>query len=405
MEEKFMKRIFAAVLVLLTLMSICSSVFPADPKTKISRWILVDGSKSFLVKPVALPKALYVKGSQTSGKLSINDLALEMNIEDAMPYADWFYKGKFISTLILYGVNTNDQPVLKITLLQSYISAFTTGKLFAGTLKDLTKASLSFRAMKLTTQKVNVSSPAPIKLSTPAGKLNIGKIYLDNTLLSDTRGISEIKGETGENSHISSGGGGSSAPEYSIAQFDVNYNSTGSLPDWLASIDTQKINASYANLSHKLKYELTSSSSGNKLIIYIEINITGQELIINESGYAFCNYYFQTTKISTGNNSDSAAVTKQKTTANSWSGKWDTTYGLMTLVQSESSITGNLGEQGEFDLKGTDSLGTLTGTWSEGTNEGSFQFIMAVDGKSFKGYMIDPALGSEEKYEWNGEKI
>lgn len=272
-----MKRFFAAILLILTLLSLCSSVFAAEPKTKITRWILSDGNKSFYVNPVALPEVLYVTSSQgTNTNLSLNDLSIEMNIEDAMPYADAFHKGKFISSLILYGVNTNDQPVLKITISQIFISAFTTGKLMTGPLKDLTKATISFRAAKLSTQKVNASSPAPIKLSTPAGKLNIGKIYLDNKLLTDTRGISEIKGITGDELHISSGGGAAML-EYSPAQFDINYNTTGSLPDWLSNIDTQKNTASYGNLSHKLKYELTSSSSSNKLTIYIELNITGQK--------------------------------------------------------------------------------------------------------------------------------
>lgn len=400
-----MKRILSVALVVFIFLSVCNGVFALDPNAKISRWFLSDGTKTFSVKPISLPK---VSNNTSAGgipsTLTISDLYVEMNMEDALPYLDSFNKGTPVQSIILYGVNTSDQAVLKITLTNNFISSFKTGKMLAGNLTDLTKAVVSFYIGKIVTQKVYGSSPAPIKLTSPLKKFNYGKIYLDNILLTDTLGISEIKAELNLSSHVSTGAG-SYGPDYSAASLELNYNSVSNLPDWMANFDTQRHPAATtASPYHKIRYELSSTISNDKLAIEIDVTISGQEIFLSSDYYTYCRFSFVPTKISQAG-SATTSVTRRILTTTNWAGKWDTSFGPMSLTQSGSNVTGTAGEQDEFTLKGTISLNKLTGTWSDGINDGSFQFTMSGDGKSFKGYMNDPSSGETAQYEWNGEKI
>ncbi len=74
----------------------------------------------------------------------------------------------------------------------------------------------------------------------------------------------------------------------------------------------------------------------------------------------------------------------------SWAGKWDTDWGLMTLSQSGSTVSGAYTHDTGI-IHATASGKTLTGRWGEAptykgpTDAGSISFTMSDDGRSFTG--------------------
>jgi hypothetical protein len=97
-----------------------------------------------------------------------------------------------------------------------------------------------------------------------------------------------------------------------------------------------------------------------------------------------------------------------------WTGKWDTSYGIMTLTQSGNSVSGPYTHEGGSITNGAVTGNTVHATWTETENlhadpafdTGSIWFTLAADGNSFTGswnYSSD-AEGSS-RGAWNGTRI
>lgn len=66
-----------------------------------------------------------------------------------------------------------------------------------------------------------------------------------------------------------------------------------------------------------------------------------------------------------------------------WTGRWDTSYGILVLTQNGNQVTGTYPDG---TLTGTVSGSVLTGTFVENNDyTGSFTFTMSADGRSFTG--------------------
>ncbi len=75
----------------------------------------------------------------------------------------------------------------------------------------------------------------------------------------------------------------------------------------------------------------------------------------------------------------------------SWTGEWDTTYGMMDMVQTGSSVSGSYDRRTDEPITGTItgtvSGNTLSGTWAENTGDhGPFTFTMQIGCNWWKGY-------------------
>lgn len=73
-----------------------------------------------------------------------------------------------------------------------------------------------------------------------------------------------------------------------------------------------------------------------------------------------------------------------------WTGKWDTEYGVMTITQEGTNVTGTYSRE-EGKIVGTVSGNVLSGTWSEiptylpPKDAGDIEFVMSEDGLKFEG--------------------
>lgn len=85
----------------------------------------------------------------------------------------------------------------------------------------------------------------------------------------------------------------------------------------------------------------------------------------------------------------------------SWTGVWDSLYGTMLLTQSGDKVTG-VYEADDFAIEGTVNGSTLTGTFQEFEDKGSFEFVLSPDG-TFQGERR--YQGSDESSEWTGSFI
>lgn len=83
-----------------------------------------------------------------------------------------------------------------------------------------------------------------------------------------------------------------------------------------------------------------------------------------------------------------------------WTGTWDTSYGVLTLTQNGNQVTGTYPDG---TLTGTVSANKLTGTFSEiNSYNGTFVFTMSSNGQSFTGTWH--YNGDSENSEWNGTR-
>jgi len=77
----------------------------------------------------------------------------------------------------------------------------------------------------------------------------------------------------------------------------------------------------------------------------------------------------------------------------SWTGSWKTTWTSqeanvnMALVQSGSSVIGTY-EYNGGKIVGTIQGDRLTGTWTEESSSGPFEFVITPDGKNFNGWYV-----------------
>lgn len=123
----------------------------------------------------------------------------------------------------------------------------------------------------------------------------------------------------------------------------------------------------------------------------------GHALIVDDSEITISGlkndipYYFKVTALySTGESAPSATVSLTPTTAvqTDYTGAWYTKYGTMIMTQTGNTVTGSYGGgigQISGTIQGTVSGKTLSGTFEEPGNHGDILFVMAADGKSYKG--------------------
>ncbi len=106
---------------------------------------------------------------------------------------------------------------------------------------------------------------------------------------------------------------------------------------------------------------------------------------------------FLTRYMETGQNRDGAPD------LNTFDGVWFTDFGEMHLTQQGNQVSGT------YDYDGGKLTGTVTDSvlrfqWTQAGGKGSGRFLLAADGKSFKGYWYrgaDPALADQV---WNGTR-
>jgi hypothetical protein len=98
-----------------------------------------------------------------------------------------------------------------------------------------------------------------------------------------------------------------------------------------------------------------------------------------------------------------SASTEESAQSNlaSWTGVWDSLYGTMLLTQNGSKVTG-VYETDDFAIEGTVNGATLTGTFQEYDDKGSFEFVLSPDG-TFSGERR--YQGDDETSEWSGSSI
>lgn len=87
----------------------------------------------------------------------------------------------------------------------------------------------------------------------------------------------------------------------------------------------------------------------------------------------------------------------------SWSGTWKTNFGPLVLTQRGNAVTGSYSHDGGR-LTGTAKEQTLTGTWEEPTDRGTFTFQLAPDGKSFSGSWKETSPSPNQAGSWNGTR-
>lgn len=94
----------------------------------------------------------------------------------------------------------------------------------------------------------------------------------------------------------------------------------------------------------------------------------------------------------------------------SWTGTWDTNYGLMKLEQSGTTVTGTYFRPVRWNgtIKGTVTGRTLTGFWNENApgfrDDQRIEFVMSENGASFEGRMTFPGTGWFPMGAWHGPR-
>jgi hypothetical protein len=92
-----------------------------------------------------------------------------------------------------------------------------------------------------------------------------------------------------------------------------------------------------------------------------------------------------------------------------FAGKWDTTYGIMTLTVNNNIVTGTY-EEGDGMISGTVRGNTLTAVWTElptrfpPDDAGDLAFTLSSDGSSFTGKWRYGSSG-EDWESWDGTRI
>ncbi len=87
--------------------------------------------------------------------------------------------------------------------------------------------------------------------------------------------------------------------------------------------------------------------------------------------------------------------------ADEFTGTWNTTFGVLTMNQKGSKVTGSYYE-GKASLEGVAEKNKLVFTYLEKGEKGEGEFNLAADGKSFVGkYRI---IGAKKWIEWKGSR-
>jgi hypothetical protein len=99
----------------------------------------------------------------------------------------------------------------------------------------------------------------------------------------------------------------------------------------------------------------------------------------------------------------SPTSTKRETACGDFSGTYTTEYGPLKLRRENNHVTGVYSMESPNDsrIDGTVSGNILTGRWKEASGTGTFRFVLAADGRSFKGSFRPDGHGSVSG-EWSG---
>lgn len=101
-------------------------------------------------------------------------------------------------------------------------------------------------------------------------------------------------------------------------------------------------------------------------------------------------------------NSGTPAVASVAT--HDFSGRWETTFGMMTLKQEDGRVSGQYIMDGEVcAIEGAIEEGKLKFRYTESNAKGDGRFTLSEDGKSFKG-LWQPD-GTKEWFDWRGTRI
>jgi len=439
MEVSEMKRLLSVTLTILIIMSLCTSVYAANPAQSLSimRWVLDDAGENIFIEVIQYPK-IKMTGVQYGDSMpvyepNLEEVILQMDLSLSEKYFRLFENGGSIPELILIGANYQDRPVFKISLENCSVSGFTIADLGINRLSTNVKAVIKLKAEKVTTTKLDGSGA---KLQIVYGSnMDTGKLYLNGYEFRKTADLTNIEGQ-----RITYGYG--SAPQYNNAELVIEYDEIGTLPNWLADFDSTT--DSNINPQCRLRYELSSSTTANKFTFEADLTVIMQELagtgdvirMLNKYTFRVTNVDFIAPAVAAGTppapvdpapsdpvpaDPDAAdpspinSVTSEpksriimqpefrRVTEHTWAGKWTTTFGEMTLKQDGEKVTGEYGDPVET-LEGTVSGSKLTGTWKNRMSSGGFEFTMADDGKSFKGVMYIENLRVRGSVDWNGER-
>jgi hypothetical protein len=97
--------------------------------------------------------------------------------------------------------------------------------------------------------------------------------------------------------------------------------------------------------------------------------------------------------------------------AQSFAGKWQTNFGVMTLTQNGTSVTGTF-SGGKGSVEGAITDNVLSGTWTQGASDsgneatsGDFEFVLSSDGNSFAGKWRRGSSGAWLPSPWNGTRL
>jgi len=439
-----MKRSLSVILTILIIMSLCTSVYAASPEENLSimRWVLDDAGEYTFIEMIQYPK-IKMTGVQYGDSLpvyepNLEEVILQMDLSLSEKYFRLFENGGSIPELVMIGANLYDKPVFKIYLENCSVSGFTIADLGINRLSTSVKAVIKLKAEKVTTTKLDAPEA---RLQIVSGKkLDMGKLYLNGYEFRKTADLTNIEGQS-----IKYGYG--SAPQYSDAELVIEYDEIGTLPNWLAEFDGTT--DSNINPLCRLRYELSSSTTADKFAFEADLTAIAQELtgtgdiirMLNKYTFRVTNVDFTAPAVAAGTPpapsdpapedpapsdpaeadpviegpaaTDSAAFEPisrtiiqpefRRATEHTWTGKWATTFGEMTLKQDGEKVTGEYGNPVET-LEGTVSGSKLTGTWNNGISSGGFEFTMADDGKSFRGIMSVQNLRVRGSVDWNGER-
>jgi MscS family membrane protein len=97
------------------------------------------------------------------------------------------------------------------------------------------------------------------------------------------------------------------------------------------------------------------------------------------------------------------AVSSLGSVAPSFTGKWNTSYGTMTLRVDQDVVTGQYDNGGTIgDINGNVQGNVLKGTWTDKSGNGYVKFTLSSDGHSFKGNWGRSKGDGNAGGEWNG---
>lgn len=395
----------------------------APPDTTIKQWLLSDNGKIRAVTPLTLPN-IALQGP--TAKQMLGELSLEMSIQDVVPYFQSFLNRTPIAELILYGVNKDEKPVIKITLRQVIITKFNVNSIVYGANGEGVRGVFSIIASALSTQKlVPTGGTAGAITLKDWNRYNKAIVYVNGVEHSFTGYQEALHGKI----MVDAGGLTTVKSSFDPIEVLLKYDDVAGFPDWLSSFDSKTTINGNTPKSIKIKYELSSPTTKEKILLELDYLITSEEFLVNisnsnvssgltakgiegyDEGVVFEKYTGTVTNVqltsslaaaSTASTGTGTVTTKKAISSGNWAGSWDTSLGELSLSQSGKKVTGTYGDE-LVKIDGTLFGNKLTGTWHDEEDEGTFSITLSEDRQSFDGYLYDPA-GDQKEYEWSGDR-